>query len=94
MIGKRELICISNAMMWGARVKESIESLVAKAGANSRKRTQSACMTLVNTPMMRLLFLALTTGNLLMGTAAYAQCCCCGQMNGQQVTTPQEGVKK
>jgi len=44
--------------------------------------------------MKRLLFLALTTGTLLMGSAAYAQCCCCGQMNGQQCTTPQEGVKK
>jgi len=44
--------------------------------------------------MKRLLFLALTTGTLLMGPAAYAQCCCCGQVNGQQGATPQEGVKK
>jgi hypothetical protein len=44
--------------------------------------------------MKRLLFLVLTAATLLMGTSAYAQCCCCGQMNGQQGTTPQEGVKK
>jgi hypothetical protein len=44
--------------------------------------------------MKRLLFLALTTGTLLIGTAAYAQCSCCSQMNGQQGTTSQEGVKK
>jgi len=44
--------------------------------------------------MKRLLFLALTAGTLLMGTAAYAQCCCCGQIIGQQGTPPQEGVKK
>jgi len=51
-------------------------------------------MTPLKTQMKRLLLLALTTGTLLMGTAAYAQCCCCGQMNGQQGATPQEGVKK
>jgi hypothetical protein len=44
--------------------------------------------------MKRLLFIALTAGTLLMGTSAYAQCCCCGQMNGQQGTPMHEGVKK
>jgi hypothetical protein len=44
--------------------------------------------------MKRLLFLALTATTLLIGTSVYAQCCCCGQMNGQQSTAPQEGTKK
>ena len=54
----------------------------------------SLVTTPLKTQMKRLLLLALTTGTLLMGTAAYAQCCCSGQMNGQTGTTPQEGVKK
>jgi hypothetical protein len=44
--------------------------------------------------MKRLLFLVLTAATLLIGTNVYAQCCCCGQMSGQQGTPPQEGAKK
>ena len=36
MAGEKELICISNAKMWGGGVEESIECLTAKAGANRR----------------------------------------------------------
>ena len=80
--------------MVGCKFKKSVASLVTNAVATGRKRTYTSRTTMLKTPMKRLLFLALTTGTLLMGTGAYAQCCCCGQMNGQQGTTPPVGVKK
>lgn len=44
--------------------------------------------------MKRLLFLGLTAATLLTGTMAYAQCCCCGQMQGHPDTKTEQGVKK
>ena len=73
-------------------VKESIESLIAKAVANSRKRQYPAHKTQQD-PMKRLLLLALTAVTLLMGTSASA---CEKHLNGHQngSDTDLEGSKK
>ena len=73
-------------------VKESIESLIAKAVANSRKRQYHAHKTQQD-PMKRLLLLALTAVTLLIGTSASA---CEKHLNGHQngSDTDLEGSKK
>ena len=64
----------------GGGVKDSIESLIAKAVAKSRKRQYPAHKTQQD-PMKRLLLLALTAVTLLMGTSAGA---CEKHLNGHQ----------
>ena len=71
--GKRELICISNAKRWGDWVKECLESLFAKAGANSRTWPSSDDKTQQD-PMKRLPLLALSAATRLMGTTTNAHC--------------------
>ena len=83
--GKRELICISNAKRWGDWGKECLESLFAKAGANSRTWPSSDDKTQQD-PMKRLPLLALTAATRLMGTTTNAHCV---QKHGPQGTTSQ-----
>ena len=71
-------------------VKESIESLIAKAVANSRKRQYPAHKTQQD-PMKRLLLLALTAATLLVGTSASAHC---DGKHGHQDTTTQESGRQ
>jgi len=66
--------------VWGVRVKETIESLFAKAGANSRTFPYSDYKTQQD-PMKRLLLLSL-----LMGRTTNAHC---DQKHGHQGTTTQ-----
>jgi hypothetical protein len=72
-------------MMWGDRVKELIESLFAKAGANGRTWPSSDDKTQQG-PIKRLPLLALTAATLLKGTTTNAQC---DQKHGPQGTTSQ-----
>ena len=77
---------------WGGMVKESIETLGAKAVANRGKHLYSAHKTQQD-PMKRLLLLALTAVTLLIGTSASA---CEKHLNGHQngSDTDLEGSKK
>jgi len=72
-------------MMWGDRVKELIESLFAKAGANGRTWPSSDDKTQQG-PIKRLPLLALSAATLLMGTTTNAHC---DQQHGPQGTTSQ-----
>jgi len=72
-------------MMWGDRVKECLESLFAKAGANGRTWPSSDDKTQQG-PIKRLPLLALTAATLLMGTTTNAHC---DQQHGPQGTTSQ-----
>ena len=82
--------CTSRAGVVG--VKESIESLIAKAVANSGKHPYHARKTRQD-QMKRLLLLALTAATLLIGTTASA---CEKHLNGHQngSDTDLEGSKK
>jgi len=90
--GKRATPALLRHSRWGGEFKESIESLIAKAVANSRKRQYSAHKTQQD-PMKRLLLLALTAVTLLMGTSASA---CEKHLNGHQngSDTDLKGSKK
>jgi len=72
-------------MMWGDRVKELVESLFAKADANSRTWPSSDDKTQQD-PIKRRPLLALSAATLLMGTTTNAQC---DQKYGPQGTTSQ-----